>query len=313
MEFMMIKTFINSLRKIGFAIVILLYATSIKAQDYIDLVKFDYAITPVNAFDSSIISTTLQEINGDFTLPIVINDNMTFLSGAIYENIVASFNPNRPNESVTGITLKLGTNLKHNKRLSGTYMLLPKVSSDMKNIAERDIQVGGVVLMKYTKTDQLNFRFGLYSNGELFGPFIVPIVGFYYLNNSKKLEVKATLPLSFNAEYAIRSNIKTGLNFKGQVRSYNINSPIKNEDHRYLVKSTNDVYTFLRYETKNGLNFHMNFGRSIGRSYRMYNEQVTLGMPLTYFDDQRIQINQDFSDSWLFKLGVFYRLSLDRS
>jgi hypothetical protein len=238
---------------------------------------------------------------------------MTFLSGAIYETIIASFNPNRPNESLTGITLKLGANLKHNKRLSGTYMLLPKVSSDMKNIAERDIQIGGVVLMKYTKTDQLNFRFGLYSNGELFGPFIVPIVGFYFINNSKKIEIKATLPLSFNAEYAIRSNIKTGLNFKGQVRSYNINSPMKNEDNRYLVKSTNDVYTFLRYETKNGLNFHMDFGRSIGRTYRMFREQVTLGMPLTYFDDQRIQINQDFSDSWLFKLGVFYRLNLDKS
>ena len=165
---MVIKSFLISLRKLSFTTVILFYAASIKAQDYIDLIKFDYAITPTNAFDSSTISTTLQEINGDFTLPIVINDNMTFLSGAIYENIIASFNPNRPNESLTGITLKLGANLKHNKRLSGTYMLLPKVSSDMKNIAERDIQVGGVVLMKYTKTDQLNFRFGLYSNGELF-------------------------------------------------------------------------------------------------------------------------------------------------
>ena len=310
---MVIKSFLISLRKLSFTTVILFYAASIKAQDYIDLIKFDYAITPTNAFDSSTISTTLQEINGDFTLPIVINDNMTFLSGAIYENIIASFNPNRPNESLTGITLKLGANLKHNKRLSGTYMLLPKVSSDMKNIAERDIQVGGVVLMKYTKTEQLNFRFGLYSNSELFGPFIVPIVGFYFINNSKKIEIKATLPLSFNAEYAIRSNIKTGLNFKGQVRSYNINSPIRNENHRYLVKSTNDIYTFLRYETKSGLNFQMNFGRSIGRTYRMFREQVTLGMPLTYFDDQRIQINQDFSDSWLFKLGVFYRLSLNKS
>ena len=141
----------------------------------------------------------------------------------------------------------------------------------------------------------------------------MPIVGFYFINNSKKIEIKATLPLSFNAEYAIRSNIKTGLNFKGQVRSYNINSPIRNENHRYLVKSTNDIYTFLRYETKSGLNFQMNFGRSIGRTYRMFREQVTLGMPLTYFDDQRIQINQDFSDSWLFKLGVFYRLSLNKS
>jgi hypothetical protein len=79
------------------------------------------------------------------------------------------------------------------------------------------------------------------------------------------------------------------------------------------VKSSNDVYTFLRYEIKSGLNFQMNFGRSIGRSYRMYNEQVSLGMPLTYFDDKRIQINQDFSDSWLLKLGIFYRLNMDKS
>ena len=62
--------------------------------------------------------------------------------------------------------------------------------------------------------------------------------------------------------------------------------------------------------TKNGLNFQLGFGRSIGRSYRIYNEKVSLGLPLFNFGDSRTQLNADFSDSWFFKATVFYRFGL---
>lgn len=293
--------------------ILLVWSGMATAQDYIDLVKFDYAITPVNTFDTTGATTTLHEINGNLTVPIVINDSFAFLTGITYENVSASFDPGRTEESMTGLTLKLGANVKHNSKWSGTYMLLPKISSDLKKISNRDFQLGGAVLMKYTKTDHFNYKFGVYGNSELFGPFIVPLFGFYYLNPSEKFEAKVLLPLSVDLNYSITKGVRFGLNFKGQVRSYHVNTPVGTEADRYLEKSAKDLYTYFQYGTKNGLNFQLGFGRSLGRSYHIYNEKVSLGLPLFSFGDNRTQLNTDFSDSWLFKVAVFYRLKLGKT
>lgn len=290
--------------------ILLLSSNFVVAQNYFDLAKFDYAITPMNSFDTGIVSTQLQELNGDLTLPISVNDNFTILTGITYEITYASFNPGRENESVTGLVLKLGANVKHNSKWSGTYMLLPKISSDLKKISKRDFQLGGVVLMKYTKSDHFNYKFGVYSNTELFGAFIVPIFGFYYLSPSDKFEAKVLLPLSVDLNYSVAKAFRFGLNFKGQVRSYNLNTPIGTEQNRYLARSTNDLSTYIQYGMKNGINFQLGFGRSFARSYRIYNETVSFGIPLYYFGDNRKQLNIDFSDGWLLKVAAFYRFKL---
>ena len=51
-----------------------------------------------------------------------------------------SFDTNRNQESITGLTLKIGSNIKHNDKWSGTYVFLPKVSSDFKKIGQKDFQ-----------------------------------------------------------------------------------------------------------------------------------------------------------------------------
>lgn len=300
----------NFMKKILLSAGLFVFSLFASAQQYIDLASFSYASSSLNTFDSSNATTGLTEMNGDFTLPIVLNDKATILTGVTYESVNASFNPGRSKETITGITLKAGANLKHNDKLSGTYMLLPKISSDFEKIGRNDFQFGGVVLMKYEKSDHFNYKFGAYTNTELFGQFLVPIFGFYYLNPSEKLEVKVLLPLAGNLNYALTKSTSVGINFKGQIRSYNINTLYGAENDRYIARSTNEATTYLQYSLKSGINFKASVGRSIARSFRAYDEKVAFGMPLTYFGDNRTQLNSDFSDSWLFQFSVFYRLNL---
>jgi len=291
-------------------LLIILLSSTTNAQNYIDIFKANYAISPSNRFDSAGTETHLQEINSDLTLPIKVSDRFAFLTGITYENSSATFDPNRGRESVTGITLKLGANIKHSSKWSGTYMFLPKVSSDLEQISNRDFQFGGVVLMKYKKSEHFNYKFGMYANRELFGIFLVPMFGFYYQDPSEKFEAKVLLPLSVDLNYSITKAFRVGLNFNGQVRSYNLNNTPASEDNQYLAKSANDVYGYLQYGTKKGINFQLGIGHSVGRSYRIYDEKVSLGVPLAYFGDDRRQLNDDFSDGWLIKASVFYRLEL---
>ena len=296
--------------KIRVLFILLLFSNLTFGQNYIDLVKFDYTITPPNPFDSGGVSTRMQEINGDFTAPIKINDDYTFLTGITYEMTTASFNPGRAAESITGLTLKLGANITLNDQWSATYLLLPKLSSDFKNVSAQDFQLGSAVLMKYTKNDHFNYKFGIYGNGELFGPFLVPIFGFYYLNPAENFELKALLPLSVAMDYSFTKNLSLGLTYRGQIRSYNLNTPIGAEAHRYLARSTNEAYLYFQYKTEKGFHFRLNGGHSIGRSYRIYNEKIPFSMPLFYFGDNRTQLNTDFADGWLFKIAAFYRFKL---
>jgi len=298
------------MKKVILISILMFSISTVIAQNYIDLVKYDYAISSPSSYDTSTAKVNLKEMNGDLTLPIVINDNAAFLTGISYEMTKGSFNPFRPDESVTGITLKLGTNIKHNEKWSGTYMVLPKISSDLKKIGKNDFQIGGVALVKYNKNDHLNYKIGLYANTELFSTFLVPILGFYYLSPNDKFEAKVLLPLAADFNYVTTKNTKIGFNFKGQVRTYNLNEPLFSETDRYLARSTNDLYAYFQYSLKNGINFQVAGGRSVARSYRIYNEKVDFAMPLVYFGSKRSQLNTDFSDSWLLKFSVFYRLKL---
>lgn len=297
-------------KKILFIFLVCVFSSETIAQEYIDLIKLNLANGTASTFENSIQNTTLQAISGDLTFPIVINNSTTILTGVSFDSFRASFDPGRTEESIYGITLKLGLNLKHNDKWSGTYMLLPKLASDLENVSQRDWQLGGIVLMKYTKSDHFNYKFGLYVNNELFSPFAVPIFGFYYLNPSEKFEAKVLAPLALDLNYSFTKNLRLGLNFNGQIRSYNINTPVDNESDRYLVKSANDLFTYFQYGMKNGVNFQVGIGRSIGRSYRIYNEKISFGIPLVKFGDDRTQLNSDFSDSWLFKASIFYRLDI---
>jgi len=247
-------------------------------------------------------------MNGNLTIPVPLNDNLTLLSGLIYELSTASFNPGRKEESLTGLTLKLGANVTHNSKWSGTYLLLPKLSSDLKKLAKKDFQFGAVVLMKYNKSNRMNYRFGIYSNGELLGPVIVPLFGFYYLSSSKKIEANILLPVAVDVNYSLTKHLRFGLNFKGQVRTYHLNTAIRAEKYRYLQRSINDLYSYFQYGINKDIHFQLGVGRSIGRSYRIYDAPVSFAIPLVYFGNDREQLNTDFEDGWLFKISAFYRL-----
>lgn len=115
-------------------------------------------------------------------------------------------------------------------------MLLPKIASDFNAIGTNDFQFGGLVLLKYTKTKNLNYKFGLYTNTDFFGHFLVPLFGFYYLNSSEKFEAKVLLPRTVDLNYSIYKNMRLGIDFKGLIGSYNLNSPIEKENQDYLEK-----------------------------------------------------------------------------
>lgn len=313
------KTMRKSLQKLMSCTAILLAMQSITlptfAQKYVDIAKFYYSTTPLNHFENSDSSTRIKELGVDLTIPIVINPTDALLTGLIYERIETKLFEAGPVENISVVGVRAGLSRKHSDSWSGTYILIPKLASDFEDITRRDFQIGVIGLMKYTKRDNLQYRIGMYYNSELFGPFCVPLFGLYYLSPSKKLEVNLTLPFLADVNYKLHDRLNIGVNFFGQVRSYHLTHiSSSQEEGGYVVKTTNDLYGYLKFNLSKGLSLQTRVGYSLGRSYRVYdeNDKVTFGSVLIRVGDDRQQLNTDFSNGFVFQATLLYRFVPDK-
>ncbi len=279
------------------------------AQDYVDLAKFHYSTTPQNNFDSINGSTNIEEYGADILLPLKLNDSNIVLTGFYLEQIKTQIHPFANHTTVSTINIKLGFNKIHSEKWSGTYMLLPKLSSDFKSSSSKNFQLGGLILMKYNKREKLKYNFGAYYNNELFGPFIVPLLGMYYRSSNNKLEVNATLPIWADINYKTNNFISLGSNFSAFVRSYYLSN-----NDSYLVKKTNEIFGYFQINFTKSILLQTKIGYSIGRSYDVYREtdKVDLGFSAFRFGDDRTTLNPSFEDGLVYRVRLIYRYDLNK-
>jgi len=297
------------MKKIFLLLFVLICYGRIFSQNYVDLAKFHYAITPENSFDTLSGNTNIEEFGADLTFPIKLNENKVIISGIAYEKIKTKLHPLSNFTHFTSINLKVGLNKKHSERWTGTYLLLPKISSNLKNVTSKHLQLGALALLKYTKSSHLKYTTGLYFNNELFGPFLVPIFGFYYKSPNQKIETNLVLPIWADINYELKSWLNAGVNFSAFTKSYYLGN-----DNAYAVKISNEIFTYLQFNINKSLLLQTKLGYSIGRSYKAYqeDEKIDLGVSLFRFGDERTVLNPSFKDGLIFRLRLIYRFHLNK-
>ncbi len=297
---------------IQFALPLLLLTQTLLAQKYVDIVKLNYNNTSRNNFENSSKSTRVEELDLETTLPIAINSKTNFITGFIYERIRTKLFEDGDLETFSSISLKIGFNKVHSAKWSGTYVFVPKIASDFHHITKKDFQLGGFVLLKYSKNESLNYKVGLYANGELFGPWFVPLLGLYYISPNKKFEANVTMPIMADVNYSILKRVAIGMNFFGQVRTYYLTKITSDGSNGYVHRSTTELFGYLKFNLSKSVTIQTKAGYSIGRFYRVYdeNDKISFGLPLSYFGDDRKQLNTDFQDGWVYQTMLIYRFHL---
>lgn len=283
-------------------------------QNYVDLAKFSFSSTPENELKNDTLNlntpTQLIDFGIDLTAPIVLKNKNVFITGIVYEQ--TNLKTNNINNLIYTINPKVGYKIIHSENFISTLILLPKLSSDLKNINGNHFQIGGLALFEKTKTKNFKYKFGVYYNQELFSPFVVPLFGFYYKSDNQKFEANFTLPVYAGLNYQLSSWLNSGLSFSSFVKSYYAGN-IKNQ---YLVKTSNEIFALLQFHSKSThLVLEPQIGYSIGRSYRAYDssDKVDFGFSAFKFGDDRKQLNQDFEDGLIFKVRLLYRFMIENN
>ena len=234
-------------------------------------------------------------------------ESHTLLTGFYLEQITTKLHPLSNPTTISTVNIKIGFNRNHSEKWNGTYMFLPKISSDFKNLSGKNFQLGGLILMKYKKSDLFKYHIGVYVNNDLHGPLISPLLGFYYKSINDKFEANFTLPIWADINYRLGSWLNAGINFSAITRTYNLGN-----DNAYLMKKTNELFAYLQFNVKKSFLIQTKAGYSLGRGYETYdnNDKVNLDIYGITSGDNRTLLNPLFKDGMIFRMRLIYRFHL---
>lgn len=128
------------------------------SQEYVDLFNVSYAKSGDTSFENSNESTSISIFDTKVTLPIVLNEKTALITGFDFNTKKLQLFPDSNFSNLYYTRLKLGFTTTHSNRWTGTYVLLPILASDYKNVSSDDIYMGGIAVWTYKKRKTLNIN-----------------------------------------------------------------------------------------------------------------------------------------------------------
>ena len=275
------------------------------AQNYIDLFELEsfYSNRVLENSDDQI---KLNSYNINAIVPLFNSNTSSIALSLNYDNLETE-NESDKYFKVFSFATNLVFSKSHNEFLTVRYILMPKLLGNPSKTNTKVTQLGFAALANKLLNETANISYGFLYNNQLFGPFIVPLIGYYTKVND--IEVNILLPQNMDVNYKVNPNIFIGLKFNGKMNSYALESNAFGlNQNTYLSANENQLGTYLDYNYKN---FHFSIfgGYSFMSSYKIYSDldRTNLSLFMLKFGDNRYQLNDDLKNGFVIKSSVYYR------
>ena len=292
---------------------LLLFSTFTFSQNWVDLGNIIWRFSPFNSVDSTNEQRNFSTYTINVKAPLVLNDENLLIVGLEhqYNTVTASKSSSEFNKlEFSSSMLQFGWEHKWNEKSKMLFMSLGRLNSDLKNITGNHFQLAGLALGTTKRSENFQWKYGVYYNGEYFGPMIVPLFGFNWKMNDK-WRLKTVIPMNLELSYYPSDKFRTGLFYQGVNASYRLGS---NEglNTYYIDKSDNNVSLFTEINLGNNIWFHLKAGYSVLRVYSVYDSMEQLGLKIgpVSLDNNRPETIPLFNDGGSIEVRVIYRLPL---
>jgi len=297
------------LKKLIFILFFLLSHLCI-SQQYLDLFSVNYGKSGATNYENGSQTTTISNFDTNLTLPIELNEKFAIITGIDFSNNNLQLFSDSNYNNLYLTRLKAGINRNHSEHWSGTYILLPKMSSDYVNLSMEDFYMGGVAVLKYKKRNNLTYKFGLYASGEAFGLFISPLIGLYYLSPNSRFETNLYLPNDADFNYRLSNRNKVGIDFVARGKSFKLTT-----DGVRSSYAENNSMEFSSYLQNNSIHKNILIRLKLGfstNSFEVYpiDQKIDFATTLFKFGDNRTQLNSNLSSSPFLKIEAIYRFDI---
>ena len=300
------------LKKFFCLVLLLISIQTVIGQDYIDLFKINNGSIYGSDFSETPIQKDIDLFELTTTIPIPLSEKTAILTGVDYSFDNITLVPFEAATSLQSFTVKLGLNLTHSDKLTGTYAILPKIASERLRQAEDAFFIGGLAILNYKVSDQLTWRFGILTTTEAFGTLVSPIAGLYYQSKNKKWEMDAYLPGRAQLDYSVGSSSSIGAFFQAPLRSY-VLDPDDNGFQTYVQAIRVEVGPYFEQSLfKNMLLLRVHGGYS-SLNYEEYavGDELDLRLSAIDFGDDRTRLTpEDTQGAFFLRFGATFRLHL---
>ena len=218
------------------------------SQEYVDVINVSYAKSSETKFRNNPENTTISIFDSKVLLPIVLNKKTALITGFDFNIKNLQLSPNAEFSDLYYTRLKLGVNTEHSDKWTGSYALLPVISSDYKNLSFDDVYMGGIAILTYKKNKHLNYKFGVYTGTQASGYFITALLGMYYKIPNSDFEITALMPGILDVNYGLSSNTKVGIDYKGTSEAFKFH-----DDNIIKTYVENSTLEFSSYIENNSL------------------------------------------------------------
>jgi len=282
------------------------------AQDYLDIARLQLGRTNLEDVEGDH-DTDVHNINLEILYPTPLTGDIVLITGFTAENTGLELGPGAKYQNLTMARLNAGVKWSHNKKWTGTYLLLPKLASSFDADGGDNFQFGAIALMEYRFKNRKRGKFGLYSSSENFGTIITPLVGGYYRTKNNKFYIDAALPIRMDANYSLGEKFSVGADLRTSVKSYNLGQAFQQPDNLYVQEESIRFGLYMNYSL---LNETLLLRAKVGldtTDYGLYEEGDTVGAQVLTFQvsgDDRTRLNNEFDSAVFFGLDFIYRLGL---
>ncbi len=141
-----------------------------------------------------------------------------------------------------------------------SVLLTPIVRANDTSVNSKSkYQFGGALLANHKSANgRLTYKIGIYVNGDLFGLFIMPLLGIDWQINSKT-NLFGVLPGNLTIEHQISSKFHYGATFRAITNSYS------DSGKRYLRIDENQLGIFADYYLTKKIVLNLEAGHSLFR------------------------------------------------
>ncbi len=275
------------------------------AQKYVDLFELE-SYNSNRVLENSDDQIKLNNYNINTIIPLFNGNTSAIALSLNYDNL-ETVNQSNKYFNVFSFATNLVFSKSHNDFLTVRYILMPKIVGNPSKTNTKVTQLGFAALANKILNERTNVSYGFVFNNQLFGPFIVPLLGYY--TKQEHFEVNVLFPQNIDINYKLKPKIFFGLKFNGKMNSYALESnTLDLNQNTYLSVNENQIGTYLDYNYKN---FHLNFfgGYSFMSSYKIFSDQdrTDFSLFMLRFGDNRNQLNDNFKNGFVIKSSVYYR------
>jgi len=301
------------MRRVKLLISFVLVSTISFSQNWVDLGNAFWRFSPYNSVDSSSEQRNLSTFVFNAKVPLVLNEENLLIAGLEhqYNSVSASKSSSDFNKLEFSSTMfQFGWEHKWNEKSKMLFMTIGRLNSNFVSVDDKHFQLGGLALGTTKKSEDFQWKYGIYYNGEYFGPMIVPLFGFNWRMN-EKWRLKMVIPMNLEVSYFPGKRFRTGLFFEGVNASYRIvHNDIDNDF--YVDKADNNLSYFSEFNLGKNIWFHVKAGYSILRGYDTYEneEQLSLKIGPINIGNNRPDTPPMFENGWSVEARMIYRLPL---